>query len=194
MQGLILCGGQSTRMGTDKGLILNEVRTWAQTAMDRLAALSIPVSISVNALQYDSYRAVFPDVALVQDDPTLGIRGPLLGVLSAHVAHPAAAVFVLACDMPLMDVSIPKQLFEQYRDDEDHEAFVFTNEEEPEPLCGIYTTAGLRKIFDALQSGSLQKHSMKYALGLLAVRYTALTDIQKPCFRNFNAHAALNGL
>ena len=48
MYGLILCGGKSSRMGTDKGLLKLEANTWAQTAVDKLSELSIPVKLSVN--------------------------------------------------------------------------------------------------------------------------------------------------
>jgi molybdenum cofactor guanylyltransferase len=51
MLGIVLCGGQSSRMGTDKGLMVNEARTWAQTAVDKLTTLLIPVKISVNEKQ-----------------------------------------------------------------------------------------------------------------------------------------------
>ncbi len=47
MIGLILCGGQSSRMGSDKGLLKLEAKTWAQTAIDKMEILHIPVKISV---------------------------------------------------------------------------------------------------------------------------------------------------
>jgi molybdopterin-guanine dinucleotide biosynthesis protein A len=36
MLGIILCGGQSLRMGRDKGLLKLEAKTWAQTAIDKM--------------------------------------------------------------------------------------------------------------------------------------------------------------
>ena len=48
MLGIVLCGGQSLRMGKDKGLLKLEAKTWAQTAIDKIAVLNFPVKISVN--------------------------------------------------------------------------------------------------------------------------------------------------
>jgi molybdopterin-guanine dinucleotide biosynthesis protein A len=194
MKGLVLCGGQSSRMGTDKGLILHEARSWAQTAACKLSTLAIPVLISVNDQQYEAYQHIFPGDDIVPDHTALAVKGPLLGILSAHHHYPGEDIFVLACDMPLMDVSILKQLFEEYSGDKENDCFVFTNDGEPEPLCAIYTAGALKKIISTLEDGKLIKYSMKFALSLLRVHPVPLAETQKPYFRNFNAHAAWNGL
>ena len=59
MVGIILCGGQSLRMGSDKGLLKSEAKTWAQTGIDKIAALIIPVKISVNNQEYTQYAEVY---------------------------------------------------------------------------------------------------------------------------------------
>ena len=71
MFGLILCGGKSSRMGTDKGLLKLEAKTWAQTAVDKFAELNIPVKLSVNKEQYAEYSSVFPIADLIIDDESL---------------------------------------------------------------------------------------------------------------------------
>jgi molybdenum cofactor guanylyltransferase len=194
MLGVILCGGQSSRMGSDKGLLKLEANTWAQTAIDKMTALNIPVKISVNSKQYNDYAAVFPSTDLVTDDASLSLKGPLLGVLSSHLKFPDEDLFILACDMPLMEPSLLNKLYAQYQREPSFNAYVFTNEGEPEPLCGIYKSKGLSLILDILISGKLFKHSMKFMLDHLNVKTIPATDEQKKFFRNFNAHAELNGL
>jgi molybdopterin-guanine dinucleotide biosynthesis protein A len=194
MLGVILCGGQSSRMGSDKGLLKLEANTWAQTAIDKMTTLNIPVKISVNSKQYNDYAAVFPSTDLVTDDATLSLKGPLLGVLSSHLKFPDEDLFILACDMPLMEPSLLNKLYTQYQQEPSFNAYVFTNEGEPEPLCGIYKSKGLSLILDILISGRLFKHSMKFMLDHLNVKTIPATDEQKKFFRNFNAHAELNGL
>lgn len=194
MFGIILCGGQSTRMGSDKGLLKNEAKTWAQTAVDKLAELKIPVKLSVNKDQYSSYATVFASDDLITDDEALQLKGPLLGVLSSHIKFPNEDLFILACDMPLIDPSILKELLFLYKHYPESHAFVFTNEGQPEPLCGIYASAGLAKILSMHRSGQLNKHSMKFVLDHLHTKTIAASEEQKKYFRNFNAHAELNGL
>jgi molybdenum cofactor guanylyltransferase len=125
---------------------------------------------------------------------SLDIRGPLLGVLSAHLQNPGSNLLLMACDMPLMQPELLKELYDCYEQHKNYDAYIFTNNSEPEPLCAIYTAAGLQKIMNTLNNNQLQKHSMKYALGLLNVYHIALTEAQQKYFRNFNAHAELNGL
>jgi len=194
MLGVILCGGQSSRMGSDKGLLKLEAKTWAQTALDKMAELNFLTSISVNEKQHNDYAAVFNSTELIIDDPALSIHGPLSGVLSVHLQHPAEDLMILACDMPLMEVELLKELLTHYREHTSNDAFVYTNDGEPEPLCGIYKARGLAHILHLYQSQELPKHSMKFMLEHIDTRFIALPDEKKKCFRNFNAHAELNGL
>jgi molybdenum cofactor guanylyltransferase len=194
MIGVILCGGESSRMGTDKGLLKNEARTWAQTAFDKLSALQVPVKFSVNKNQYTSYAELFSPAGLVTDNESLQLKGPLLGVLSTHLLYPGEDVFVLACDMLLMETAILKQLLKAYQTNVKAGAFVFTNNGEPEPLCCIYKSGSLDSIIQMYQLQQLSKHSMKFMLDHINTYTIALTDDQKKYFVNFNAHAELNGL
>jgi molybdopterin-guanine dinucleotide biosynthesis protein A len=111
MVGVVLCGGQSVRMGNDKGLISSEGITWAQAAVSKLSAFEIPVCVSVNEQQYASYAETFSNNSLITDNPALQLHGPLAGVLSAHLEYPLQNIFVLACDMPLMDVNVLSRLY-----------------------------------------------------------------------------------
>lgn len=194
MLGIILCGGQSLRMGSDKGLLKLEAKTWAQTAIDKMTTLNIPVKLSVNNSQYPEYAKIFSEDDLVADKTSLPLGGPLLGLLSCHIQYPAEDLFAFGCDMPLMESSLLKELSIRYEQQPSHEAYIYTNDGEPEPLCGIYTSKGLKKIVHMMHNGQLIKHSMKFMIDHLDVNTIAVTDEQKKYFRNFNAHAELNGL
>jgi molybdenum cofactor guanylyltransferase len=194
MLGIILSGGQSSRMGQDKGLLKLEAKTWAQTAIDKLSILNIPVKISVNRSQFSQYAEVFSPADLIEDNETLSLKGPLLGVLSAHVHYPDQDLFILACDMPLMESSVLQELDDRFRTNKGAEVYIFTNEGEPEPLCGIYTSKAFATVTSQLHSGQLNRYSMKNMLEQVSVHSIPLTEEQKKYFRNFNAHAELNGL
>jgi len=193
MLGIILCGGQSSRMGTDKGLLQYEAKTWAQTAIEKLSVLNIPIQLSINEQQQTEYAKVFKPELLIVDNAALDIKGPLLGVLSAHLQNPVNDLFLLACDLPLMEPALLKELFALYQSKK-YEVYIYTNNKEPEPLCGIYTAKALKKIIALQKQDKLLRHSMKFILSQLIVCEISLHENQKKFFRNFNAHAQLNGL
>ena len=194
MLGVVLCGGQSTRMGSDKGLLKLHASTWAQTAIDKLSELELPIILSVNKSQLSEYSTIFSPEQLVTDNYSLEIKGPLAGVLSVHIQYPAEDLFLLACDLPLMETALLNELLNLYNQHATNDAFVFTNDGEPEPLCGIYKASGLAHILQLYQNKQIPKFSMKYMLEHVSTYTKPLLDDKKKCFRNFNAHAELNGL
>jgi molybdopterin-guanine dinucleotide biosynthesis protein A len=188
MLGVVFCGGKSLRMGHDKGLMLYKGRTWATIAAEKLAELNIPICVSINAQQVESYKQFFADAMLLVDEGSLALKGPLLGLLSAHTNHPAEDLFILACDLPLMEVRLLKRLVAATLEAPDGEAFVFSNAGSPEPLCAIYKSTGLRKVITELQANRLSSFSMKSVLGLLKVFELQVLEKDQEAFENFNTH------
>lgn len=194
MLGVILCGGKSTRMGSDKGLLELHANTWAKTAADKITELQLPIVLSVNSTQYPEYADIFPAEQLIKDNDTLKLKGPLCGVLSVHLQYPNEDLLILACDMPLMETELLKELLKHYQQNNNPDAFVYSSDSEPEPLCGIYTAKGLTHIINLYKADQLPKHSMKYMLEHITTQLLPIAEDQKKYFRNFNAHAELNGL
>jgi len=193
MLGVILCGGQSSRMGSDKGLLLINDKTWTQKGIDTLSNFQIPIVISVNKNQYQGYSSIFPIETLITDDPSLQLRGPLCGLLSVHLKYPEEDLLVLACDMPLIDTELIKQLHIKYST-ETADAFIYTTDGEPEPMPGIYRSKGLAYIHQLYRNNQLPRHSMKYMLEQVTASISPLPTDKKDCLRNFNTHAGLSGL
>lgn len=193
MLGVILCGGQSLRMGADKGLMNYDDKIWAQLAADKLSSIDISCVFSINTAQQQIYTTYFGQEKLVIDQPNLHIHGPLLGVLSAHLLDEEEDLFLLACDLILMDSRLLKLLFHSMEDDS-FDAFIFSKDGQQEPLCGIYKSQGLKKIMNIIRTTGLEKHSMKYILSKLHVYETVLDEKDYRYFTNFNSHSELNGL
>ena len=194
MLGVVLCGGQSSRMGSDKGLLMFNDKTWTQKAIDTLDNFQIPVVISVNKNQYNGYSSIFRVDTLIPDDRSLQLHGPLCGLLSVHLKYPEEDLLILACDMPLIDTELIQQLLTKYRTGTTDDAFIYTNDDEPEPMPGIYRSKGLAYIHQLYSTNQLPRHSMKYMLEHIHTSFSPLPADKKGCFRNFNTHAELNGL
>jgi len=194
MIGVILCGGQSLRMGTDKGLLNHQDKLWAKLAADKLRSIGLHVKFSVNLTQEENYASYFDKAQLITDHQSLDLKGPLLGVLSAHLTNPNDDFLLLACDMLLMQTHILEKLKKAFAVSDSYDAYIFIKNEQQEPLCGIYTSIGLEKILHLLQDGKLPKHSMKFILSNLSVSEILVEDKDYRCFDNFNSHAEVNGL
>jgi molybdopterin-guanine dinucleotide biosynthesis protein A len=186
--GLVLCGGQSTRMGRDKGLLINTKKlTWAQQCFSLLARLEVPVAISVNITQLNHYKRIFPMGDLIPDKSDFEIKGPLLGLLSAHCKYPKMDIFVLACDMVEMDLRVLEHLRDYYLQHGGVDAYVFSHDSTIEPLCAIYNSTGLSKIWGLYKQGQLEKFSLKNALQQLTTTYLPVKPEWQHYFSNFNS-------
>jgi molybdenum cofactor guanylyltransferase len=193
MLGVVLCGGQSSRMGSDKGLLMLNDKTWTQKAIDTLSNFQIPIVISVNKNQHQYYSSIFPTDSLIPDDLSLQLHGPLCGLLSVHLKYPEEDLLILACDMPLIDTELIKDLLMKYST-ETADAFIFTKDGEPEPMPGIYRSKGLEYVHQLYSTNQLSRHSLKYMLEHISNYLSPLPADKKDRFRNFNTHAELNGL
>jgi molybdopterin-guanine dinucleotide biosynthesis protein A len=194
MLGIVLCGGRSLRMGADKGLLSYQGKHWARLASDKFESVKLTVKFSINLGQKKKYDDFFEPSQLIIDHPFPNLKGPVLGLLSAHLANPTEDLFVLACDMLLMESQVLDRLKEARASNRSFEAYIFKNDGQQEPLCGIYTVSGLKKISKMLQQGRLTKFSMKFILSNLNVCETNVEDIDSRSFENFNSQKEINGL
>ncbi len=93
--GLVLSGGQSERMGRDKGAIPWEGGKLVHVQAQKLLSVVREVWISCRPEQEETYAGSYP--LLFDQYPS---EGPMSGLLSAFHARPASAWLVLGVDMP----------------------------------------------------------------------------------------------
>lgn len=194
MTGVVLCGGQSTRMGSDKGLLCWQGSTWAGTAVAKLQQFSMPVFLSVKDTQYPAYLKLFPSEKLILDSPGLAVNGPLKGLLSVHEQMPEEDLLVLACDMPGMHLLVLEYLLDVYKEQQGREVYVFSVDRQLQPLCTVYTAAALKKIGRQLMEGKLEKHSMMHVLEQCDTYAITSPEAWGSFFINYNSPGDLAGL
>ncbi len=160
MLGVVLCGGESKRMGSDKGLLSAGAELWAERAALKLSKLGIPVVLSVNAQQLEPYGRVFSAHQLIVD--AVEISGPLRGLLSVHKAHPQHDLQVLACDMVDMDITTLATLKQTYATETAFfDYYVYQKDQFIEPLCAIYPARTLQSLLTMLILGTLPSYSLQ---------------------------------
>lgn len=128
--GVVLCGGESSRMGLDKGAINYHgiaQRDYVHSLL--LAHCSLAVFSTGNKLE--DLEIAFPD-----REEYAG-HGPISGLLSIHQAFPDKYLLVLACDYPLVQ---EKHLTTLLKDAEHFDAICYGSGSpvRPEPLIALY--------------------------------------------------------
>ncbi|TDX01012.1 molybdenum cofactor guanylyltransferase [Dinghuibacter silviterrae] len=174
LTGIVLCGGESRRMGADKGLL-----PWAPpgaaapapgappAAPARPTAADTPPTAAAPPLTWAgravalierqglpwliSVRSAQVDTyeklfgdRLVLDDGEA--PGPLGGLLSAYHACPGTDLLLLACDMTAIDEAILDELLKAYKNIPDEDFFVYQTDGFAEPFPGIYRARAIKPV------------------------------------------------
>lgn len=150
VKALVLAGGQSRRMGSDKALLMRDGRSQLQRAVELLHESIDDVYVSVRKDQTtEPERGRFPQIVDAYED-----MGPLAGILSAMDADPAATWFVVACDLPNINRKTIRALLDGRRPREPFVAYRSSHDGLPEPLCAIYAP-GARPLIDEFVAAGL---------------------------------------
>lgn len=149
LYGLVLSGGKSTRMGTDKGLIKYHGVPQREYLYDLLSQVCEKTFISLREEQKAELPAAMKTIVDLNE-----FRGPYNGLLSANKKYPDAAWLVLACDLPLMDLDALKELISRRDSTKQATAFALKENPLPEPLCAIWEPHALRQSITYLESGN----------------------------------------
>lgn len=149
--GLILAGGNSTRMKTDKAFLNYFGQPQIYHLAQKLTPICKPILLSVNNNQIvkksEHYQVLY-------DSATYRNLGPIGALLTAFKAYPNKAFLVLGCDYPWLtyaDIFLLKLAFEKHQ-----KTVTFYNPETQlrEPLLGIYHPNDLEKLPDFYLNGN----------------------------------------
>ncbi|MFQ5610837.1 MAG: molybdenum cofactor guanylyltransferase [Anaerolineae bacterium] len=143
----ILAGGQSQRMGQDKALLEVGGKPLLQREIERLRALTNDLFLVTN--NPDKYRAFgLPMVGdIYPGNAALG------GIYTAVCRARHNYVFVVACDMPFLNVALIGHLFTLAGN---HDAIVPRVQPHPETLHAIYSRACAGPIERRILAGQLK--------------------------------------
>ena len=150
LYGLVLGGGRSERMGTDKAALAYHGRPQTQLGLDLLGPFCAQTFVSCRAEQ--AAEPAFAGLPQIHDT-FLGL-GPLGGILSALRAHPGAAFLVIACDLPFLDAATLKALAAGRDPLRVATAFAGPQAGLPEPLCAIYESRAYARGLQLLGQGT----------------------------------------
>ena len=148
LNGLVLAGGQSLRMGQDKGAIKWHGKEQRYYAADLLRGVCQEVYISCRPEQQaeiDNSYTSLPD--------TFAGLGPYGAILSAFREQPDAAWLVVACDLPLLDSSTLQHLIANRNTSSVATTFASPHDGFPEPLIAIWEPKSYPVLLSFLAQG-----------------------------------------
>ena len=163
----IMAGGRSTRMGTDKGLVLFQGKPMIGHVIERVMNVTDRIAIVTNDPGSYSHFG-YPTIQDIYQG-----MGPLGGIQAALNHLVEAYLLVVACDMPWLQISLLEHMI-SLRTEGD--VIVPRWTKFPEPLHAIYSKKCLGPVTESLE---LDIRKVVGFYGKVSVRYVDREEIQQ---------------
>ena len=148
INGLVLAGGKSQRMGKDKGMLNYHGMPQRQYMAELLNEFCERTYLSCRPDQIQELNGKSPALP----DTFTGL-GPMGAILSAFREHPDTAWLVVACDLPLLDKTTLDYLIKNRNPSQIATSFKSPVNEFPEPLVAIWEPRSYPVLFQFLSQG-----------------------------------------
>jgi len=179
MTGIILAGGKSTRMGSEKGLAVFGGKPLIQYALDVFKPLCDEILISSNSESYHylGYQ-VIPD-----EYPGIG---PMGGIYSCLRRSKNEINLVLSCDMPFVTVELFRWLI--LKRGNSMISVPWHEKDHYEPLCGIYHKGVVEDMRQFIFKKNYKLPDLFMRVAFMPVNANELCPDRGPdCFININS-------
>ena len=179
--GVILAGGHSSRMGSDKGLLLINGRSMIQMIIDAMKPLVDRIIIISGNEKYKEFGCdVYPDII---DD-----KGPVGGVYTAlNHSHTDYALCV-SCDTPFVTTELLNRLIEE---SEGNSATLYNFNGKLQPVISVYQTNVVSLIKGFLEDNQLKLMLVNESLNCKIINIGS-KDFDEKVFFNVNTPEDLN--
>jgi len=184
--GIVLAGGKSSRMGTDKSLMLLDGKPMIQHAIDAIAPLCSQVVISAGKDVYGFTGCeVWPD--------ELPDHAPMIGIYTCLKRSRTDLNIILSCDMPLVTTPLFHYLLSQ---SSTADATIASHDNELwEPLCGIYRKSAIPSLEKFISNHHFKLHDFLQSIVINAMDINESLDFYSAqLFRNINTISDFNAL
>jgi molybdenum cofactor guanylyltransferase len=157
--GIILAGGQSSRMGQNKALMMIDGVRVIDRIANELEKITDELLIVTNTFQTYEYL----NIPMVEDEQKG--KGPIAGIQAGLKASRSEKNLIVACDMPFISSRLGGFLLEELKD---YQAVIPKLEGRTHPLFGAYRKDALQAVSQSLERNELRIMSL---LQKLQVRY-----------------------
>lgn len=144
----ILCGGKSSRMQTEKGMVEYNGKPFIKWVIDAVKPLSDAIHLVTNNDDYNIFG--YPLIQDIYKD-----KGPVGGIFSALKHSTSNRILVLSCDIPNISTDIlERYLLNNHQDDAD--VLMLSDNQKIYPLIGIYSKSVLDGFENAINTDKLK--------------------------------------
>lgn len=178
--GIILSGGKSSRMGSDKGFMSYNGKPFIQHSIEALKPLVMEIIIVSNNVDYDVF-------GLKRIEDVMENAGPLAGLYSGLHQSKTDYNLVLSCDIPLINTSILQRLVDAI--DDDSEIIQIESQGKTMPLIALYRKACEHIFLKLLNEG---ERRLQFAVNQCLVKNVILLNDESEFVQNINTPEQLN--
>lgn len=150
----VLCGGKSRRMGFDKAFLMDREQYLLPETLRRLGTLFEQAVLVSNTKAKFEDRTDFGSISVLED--LYKEKGPLGGISTALEQVGTEYIFVMACDMPLPDISLIGRM---YRNLGGEQVLVCCHQGKLEPLLAFYHKSCLPVFQSQMEKAELKPRS-----------------------------------
>lgn len=144
----ILCGGKSSRMGEEKGLVEFRGKTFVQWILDAVSAfVSEPVLVTQNSAYRQFGLELIPD--------RIADQGPVGGIFTALSHSTTAQAMILSCDIPKISLEALDLLITESRSCPEKITFLSDGKNDY-PLIAVYPKSCLPAFAEAVAENRLK--------------------------------------
>jgi len=172
---IIMAGGDSSRMGMDKSVLAINGKPMVEIIAEQLRTSFSQTLISAN----DAEKFAFLGLQIVPD--RIQGQGPLMGIASALEASANEVNFVVACDIPHIDLTYVRKML--WRAKGADIVIPRSRDKEYEPLFAVYNKSALEAINEVLRTGG---RKISDVFTRCKVSYI---ELKADCFTNLNTRA-----
>lgn len=182
IEAFVLAGGKSSRMGSEKGLVLLHGKPMISYVLKSLEKAGLPVKIVAANPEYENFH-----VPLIRD--LVPEKGPMGGLYTALRNSSADVVLLLSCDMPMIRVETLNELMAHASDTN---IVVVSAEGKINPLFALYPKSIETSVEERLLSDQLKMQDL--ILENPHLELTAIAEKWPLSLRNINSPEELKEL
>lgn len=182
---VILCGGESRRMGEDKGNLIYDGETFLERIVRKLSEYVNDARMEVDdillSVRDEKSMKRFGDLERVSPvyDYYAGC-GPLAGMEAAFQKCRNEYVFVTSCDMPFVDAMLMNELYEKVTEYVDADAIIPVDRDgRMHGLCGFYKRNVHECMKEHLERGEYRICSWLESIRVVKIQTADLTEGEK---------------